>query len=171
MAVAINSGSTVLPQQLQELSFSIFNKSQLPAIDYAALFQQAGSQWITTKTARLAKSTTVLKWPKTLCIHLQRNYWHPSTGQHAKICGYIAFHPEFQVSNRQLYILKAIVAHTGYSPDTGHYIAYCSRMNEAINEREWYKISDEHVEKVSFDDIDGRVEAMLLFYELNDDAC
>ena len=44
----------------------------------------------------------------------------------------------------QLYKLSSIVSHTGYSPKSGHYVAYVSVSNKS----EWYKMDDERVIKM-----------------------
>jgi Ubiquitin carboxyl-terminal hydrolase len=135
---------------------TLTHAQQLPDADYANACRAAGCPWI-PQTSTISRRSVVVKWPRLLICHLHRNFWDGS-GRHAKICG----HVQFPVRLREGYDLKAVIVHTGVSPDTGHYVAY--RQCSSEGDSGWWRVSDEAVRGVDVEEVVG-CEASLLFYE------
>lgn len=90
------------------------------------------------------------------------------SGQKKKVNTAIYFPDKLDMSqyldcpaNTHVYNLVAILSHRGSSAHSGHYTATICNSNG-----EWYQYNDAKVEKISRDDINGKVFFSLLFFLL-----
>jgi ubiquitin C-terminal hydrolase len=63
--------------------------------------------------------------------------------------------------------LVSIIEHRG-SHSSGHYTAYRKVVSPDARKAEWFFISDEHVVPVKVEDVLGKAQAYMLYYERKD---
>ncbi|CAO3619209.1 unnamed protein product [Cunninghamella blakesleeana] len=115
------------------------------------------------------KQMTVHQLPSTLCIHLKRFSFDLNYGYMRKVTKFIHYAESLNMnpyiskgsqdtnsnSNYQLY---AVLVHSGYGCDSGHYYAYVKAPNG-----KWYCMDDEDVSPVSLKEVLSQ-QAYMLFY-------
>ncbi|MDR0695176.1 MAG: hypothetical protein LBF56_00145 [Holosporales bacterium] len=111
------------------------------------------------------KQNSITVWPQTLIIQLRRfGYGERATKVTTQINYPTDWDPQTGAPH---YVLKAIVHHSGKSPNAGHYTA------SVLHDGQWYYANDTTVTKINPNEPqpdDGDQQAYLLFYEKDDAA-
>ncbi|XP_067937262.1 ubiquitin carboxyl-terminal hydrolase 36-like [Watersipora subatra] len=116
------------------------------------------------KKVRALKQFTIHRAPKVLTLHLKRFDYHRLMG--GKVSRHIDFsstlnlrpymsHREGNPVNYQLY---AVLVHSGFSCNSGHYYCYIKAPNQT-----WYCMNDSHVSQTGVKSVLSS-EAYILFY-------
>ena len=83
-----------------------------------------------------AKTTSIIRWPKVLVLHLKRWHWNRLTGLPEKIDTHISFETLLPIGHGTPYSLRSLVVHTG-EVGAGHYTALARAQNNF-----WYNFDD-----------------------------
>ena len=123
----------------------------------------------------------ILRQPTILCIHVNR-VSYTDTGHEILNSAKVDFPSEFafsqilsepqDVGEDTIYRLAAVIEHIGYTPRSGHYMAYKRLFPDNIEEAEdkklstkWLKVNDERITVIEEADLLNRKGSVyLLFY-------
>ena len=107
------------------------------------------------KTSHVLKYTPTL-WPRILALHLCRaaDYLHQDTNR-----ANVTFEDILTIGNT-LYELRAVVAHSGRSNTSGHYVCY------RLHGSKWWEFSDSKVKRVMFEQVKAKTSKVyILWYD------
>eukprot|EP00299_Pterocystis_sp_00344_P015413 c7694_g1_i1.p1 GENE.c7694_g1_i1~~c7694_g1_i1.p1 ORF type:complete len:574 (+),score=135.93 c7694_g1_i1:30-1751(+) len=117
------------------------------------------------------RSLHVAAFPETMIVSLNRFRYSPRTQSKQKLMTQILVPSNILVSSMN-FSLEAVVVHSGFSTDAGHYYAFV-RLGSYRNpvEKIWYKCDDRFVSAVTFEEVrnvllcaDSTESAYFLFY-------
>lgn len=131
------------------------------------------SEWYScekcSKKRQAEKRCFIDELPNCLIIHLKRYSYFPRP---TKINKHIQFDEriclnKFVTHERRsencAYLLSSIIVHQGSTLNSGHYSSYVSDPSDRNSTRQWYRMNDSIVSKVSWDDVASQ-DAYMLFY-------
>ncbi|CAO3633604.1 unnamed protein product [Cunninghamella echinulata] len=113
------------------------------------------------------KQMTIHQLPSTLCIHLKRFTFDLNFGYMRKVTKFIHYTETLNMDSYTskgvdhqytTYQLYAVLVHSGYGCDSGHYYAYVKAPNG-----KWYCMDDDDVSPVSLKEVLSQ-QAYMLFY-------